>query len=164
MYISLFHLGPPLELYGDGRAQPGVGGLRGLCHLHHQCPQHVLQQTAHGSPFSGHRPGRAQWKEAQVPGPWGLGKREGLTPRGVEGDICGLVLLVGKDKESLEMVNTVLALCLTAKITQEQPVLLANWRGHVIQEVLVVVGLLIFLDIRNLALYERAPQFLMLTL
>lgn len=122
----------PLELYGDGGAQPGVGGLRGLHHLHHQCPQHVLQQTTHGTPFSGHWLGRAQWKEAQVPGPYGVGKRKSLAPRGVDGkgswpgqpksvwkETCVVwFCLWVKRKESLEMAKAVLALGLTAKITQ----------------------------------------------
>lgn len=110
----------PLELHGDGRAQPGVGGLGGLRHLHHQRPQHVVQQAAHGSPSCRHWPGGAEWKEAQVPGPDGVGQGEAWPPpRGVEGkgswaswawpgkkclggesteDMGGLVLLGGKEK------------------------------------------------------------------
>lgn len=79
---------PPSELYGDGGAEPGVGRLGGLSHLHHQHPQHVLQQAAHRPPLQRHGPGCAGqdagtqvWARPWGEGPHGWGawfQREGL--------------------------------------------------------------------------------------
>lgn len=105
---------PRSELHGDGGAEPGVGRLRGLRHLHHQRPQHVLPQAAHGPPRQRHglggagrgaqvrlvpgEGGRAAWRWGG-PGPGGEGSpRCGRSPAGpgreagLEGGVRGILV------------------------------------------------------------------------
>lgn len=155
---------PPLELYGDGRAQSGVGGLRGLHHLHHQCPQHVLQQTAHRSPCSSHWIGGAQWEEAQVPGPAGVGMGRAWLPGVWKVRGPGPCQARSVRKESRQE-TCVVCFCLWVKrkeslrrqnqhgdhwLSASRPRFLKtvhafgqNWKGCT-QEVLVMTGFLIF--------------------